>query len=149
MKFLFKLTGLTFVIAQFAGSPVLFGQAAPQAAEAKPKGARIQFSETIFDFGKITPASTPRHDFTVTNTGDAVLEIVAVQPGCGCTTAGDWDHKSSQAKRARFRSGLILPATTVRFRNRLPSVATMWSKARTSCQITANVYRPSKCSRRS
>src|SRR4051812_30773663 len=54
---------------------------------------RIQFSETSFNFDKVLPTDSPKHDFVFTNTGQAVLEITAVRPGCGCTTAGAWTHQ--------------------------------------------------------
>jgi hypothetical protein len=69
-------------------------QSAPT-APAKPKadGPRIRFSEMVFDFGKISSSDIPKHTFYATNVGSEVLEITTVTPGCGCTTAGEWDRK--------------------------------------------------------
>src|SRR5436190_9168 len=66
--------------------------AAPAAALSK-NGPRIAFSEIVYDFGKQGVSTPLRHDFIVTNIGTALLEITQVQPGCGCTTAGEWDKK--------------------------------------------------------
>src|SRR5438552_6589431 len=54
-------------------------------------GPKIQFAETVHDFGKVTSGEVVRHDFVFTNIGTATLEIKDVRPGCGCTTAGNWD----------------------------------------------------------
>ena len=34
-----------------------------------------------------------KHDFIFTNTGEGLLEVTDVHPGCGCTTAGSWSRK--------------------------------------------------------
>ena len=62
-------------------------------AAPNPNAPRIQFAETSFNFGKVTPTDKPMHDFVFTNVGKSVLEITDVHPGCGCTTAGTWDRK--------------------------------------------------------
>lgn len=62
----------------------------------------IQFAETSFDFGKIGASAQPQHDFIFTNTGQAVLEITDVRPGCGCTTAGSWDRKVEPGQIGRI-----------------------------------------------
>jgi hypothetical protein len=82
----------------------LLGQEAPQSpppAPASPaalpqldrQGPRIQFGATNYDFGKIKAGELVKHVYTFTNTGDEPLEINAVRPGCGCTTATEWTHK--------------------------------------------------------
>ena len=60
-------------------------------APATIAGPKIQFAETVHDFGKVTSGDVVRHDFVFTNLGTATLEIKDVRPGCGCTTAGNWD----------------------------------------------------------
>lgn len=112
MKTFIKFTGLTITIAQLAAASAALGQAAPAPAVAAPAAAapattktnapRIQFSETTFDFGKAKPTDTLRHDFIVTNTGTAVLEVTAVQPGCGCTVAGTWDRQVEPGKTGKI-----------------------------------------------
>ena len=51
-----------------------------------------QILEPDFDFGTIQPTATVRHEYKISNTGDASLEISSVRPGCGCTTVEAWDH---------------------------------------------------------
>jgi hypothetical protein len=73
----------------------------PATAKAVPaaiSGPKIQFAETVFDFGKISSGEVAKHEFVFTNTGSATLEINDVRPGCGCTTAGTWDKKVEPGK---------------------------------------------------
>ncbi len=51
---------------------------------AQPK-AVLESSQ--FDFGRIPQGSRVLHRFVLANGGDAPLEIIRLQPGCGCTTA--------------------------------------------------------------
>ena len=83
-------------------------------------GARIQFAETIFDFGKVSGSEVVKHDFVFTNVGTASLEIKDVQVGCGCTTAGTWDRQVEpgqtgviplQFNPAGFSGTVMKPAT--------------------------------------
>src|SRR5882672_8816637 len=62
----------------------------PDLTSANGIGGRIQFESTEYDFGKALVGEQVRHEFVFTNTGDAVLTISGVYPGCGCTTAGTW-----------------------------------------------------------
>jgi hypothetical protein len=77
---------------QQAATPAPAAPPAPAKADAKVNGPRIEFSQRTFDFGKVKTTDILKHDFLVTNTGNAVLEITEVTPGCGCTTAGTWDR---------------------------------------------------------
>jgi len=65
----------------------------PLVADTNTIGPRIQFAETLHDFGRVIASQSVRHDFVFTNTGDALLEIPMVTPGCHCTVAGDWTRK--------------------------------------------------------
>jgi hypothetical protein len=62
-------------------------------AAAKASGPKIALATNTYDFGRVSSGEMVKHTFTFTNIGDAVLEIMNVQPTCGCTTAGDWTHK--------------------------------------------------------
>lgn len=64
--------------------PLILNQAA---------GPRVEVVEAVYDFGQIDAGQEVRHDFVLKNTGDQVLEITSVRPGCGCTTAGEWDRR--------------------------------------------------------
>jgi hypothetical protein len=61
-------------------------------------GPKIQFDAQSYDFGRVAAGTLVKHDFVFTNTGDARLEITGVQPGCGCTTVGEWTHAVEPGK---------------------------------------------------
>lgn len=76
------------------------GQPAPTSAPATTNGIgpRIQFDSLNCDFGTLRSGTNVRHDFVFTNTGDATLKITGVQPGCHCTTVGEWTHQVEPGK---------------------------------------------------
>jgi hypothetical protein len=51
---------------------------------------QIEVDSSDFDVGVVREEnfSKVKHSFLVKNTGDSLLSIIAVRPGCGCTTAG-------------------------------------------------------------
>jgi copper(I)-binding protein len=53
-------------------------------------GPKIQFATPIYDFGRVKAGELVKHTYAFTNTGDRLLIINSVQPGCHCTTAGEW-----------------------------------------------------------
>jgi hypothetical protein len=113
--------------------------AAESAPAAKPQ---LKMSEMIFDFGKVKPTDTLKHDFWATNTGNAVLEITDVKPGCGCTHAGDWDKKVEPGKAGKipiaFNPGNFNGAVTkyVNVSCNDPAQSTLM------LQIKAEIWRP-------
>lgn len=48
---------------------------------------KISVSEETYNFGDINVGDKVSHDFTITNTGNAVLKITKVKASCGCTAA--------------------------------------------------------------
>jgi len=54
-------------------------------AEGLPK---IQFDQTLFDFGKTSQVTTVSGVFKFKNAGDAILKLEPPKPSCGCTVAG-------------------------------------------------------------
>jgi hypothetical protein len=72
-------------------------------------GPRINFASTEFDFGRIAQGTVVHHEFVFTNTGRATLVITDVRPGCGCTTAENWDKEVAPGKTGviplQFNSG--------------------------------------------
>ena len=90
-------------------------------AAARVVAPKIEFGNTVFDFGKIMGGEVVKHDFVFTNTGSATLEILDVKPGCGCTTAGNWDKKVEPGKTGKIPlqlnsgsfSGTVTKLTTV------------------------------------
>src|SRR5216117_834423 len=102
-----NLVMLLIVAGTFGGIASCLAQADNPAAPAGTKsaagapetsGPKIEFATPIFDFGKVSSGELVRHDFVFTNTGGAILEITDVRPGCGCTTAGTWDHQVNPGK---------------------------------------------------
>jgi len=53
-------------------------------AEGTPK---IQFEQTVYDFGATSQVSAVSGVFKFKNTGDAVLKVQPLKPSCGCTIA--------------------------------------------------------------
>ncbi len=49
--------------------------------------AELSLSSYLYDFGTITPDSIYRDSITLTNVGNAILEIGEIETGCGCTHA--------------------------------------------------------------
>jgi len=87
-------------------SPISLGAAetTPSSAgtSATRSGPIIQFDATTFDFGKVSSGAMVKHDFVFTNIGNATLENSDVHPGCGCTTAGDWDRQVAPGKTGKI-----------------------------------------------
>jgi len=121
--------------APFLGSVL----AQPLATDIKPK---LQFQEMIHDFGKIKANDPQRYDFLFTNTGNAVLEVTDVRPGCGCTTAGQWDRKVEPGKTGKIPiqfnpgapSGTVTKSISVTCNDPAQSVQTL--------QVKATIWKP-------
>jgi hypothetical protein len=113
--------------------------AQPLAVEIKPK---IQFQELIHDFGRVKANEPQRCDFVFTNTGNAVLEITDVRPGCGCTTAGQWDRKVEPGKTGKIPiqfnpgapSGTVTKSISVTCNDPTQNVQTL--------QVKATIWKP-------
>jgi len=113
--------------------------AQPLAVDIKPK---IQFQELTHDFGKIKANEPQRTDFLFTNTGNAVLEITDVRPGCGCTTAGQWDRKVEPGKIGKIPiqfnpgapSGTVTKSISVTCNDPVQNVQTL--------QVKATIWKP-------
>jgi hypothetical protein len=77
---------------------------------------KIQFATTVGEFGKVVKGEAVKYTYYFTNTGDKLLELSNVQPGCGCTTAGEWTKKvepgQSGAIPIQFNSGNFKGAVT-------------------------------------
>jgi hypothetical protein len=53
-------------------------------AEGTPK---IQFDQTVYDFGKTSQVETVSGVFKFKNIGDGILKLEPPKPSCGCTVA--------------------------------------------------------------
>lgn len=92
------------MIRPFAGSAIMLSlialqaQTAPQSAAPAPVastsvGPKIQFANTVYDYGRQVSGTMVNYTFIFTNTGDQVLEVPSAQGSCHCTTAGDWSKR--------------------------------------------------------
>src|ERR1035437_4188996 len=61
-------------------------------------GPRIQFASDLYDFGRSKSGEPVKYTYVFTNTGDRMLIVSAVQPSCGCTTAGEWTKQVEPGK---------------------------------------------------
>jgi hypothetical protein len=61
-------------------------------------GPKIQFATPVYDFGRARSGEPVKYTYVFTNTGDALLIINSVQPGCGCTSAGEWTKQVEPGK---------------------------------------------------
>ena len=77
------LGGLASVLAQTKPAP----PAPPAPGENKETkettAPKIQFADTVYDFGKVNSGEVVKHSFVFTNIGTATLEIKDVRHGCG------------------------------------------------------------------
>lgn len=64
---------------------VIAGQ--PFSALAQSAAPKAEFKETSRDFGQIKQGEVVSHEFTFTNSGNAVLVVKNVSTSCGCTAA--------------------------------------------------------------
>ena len=77
-----------------------------------PKGARIQFTETKYDFGTTVQGTQVKHIFKFKNVGTDTLKIEQVKTSCGCTAA--WESSKSIAPQQEgqievaFNTGAVL-----------------------------------------
>jgi hypothetical protein len=115
---------------------------APAAGVTNSAEPKIQFASLVHDFGKIPGATSVKHEFIFTNTGNALLEVTDVQPSCGCTTAGGWTREVEPGKTGtipiQFNSGtyngLITRSITVTCNDK--------SQPNLALQIKATVWKP-------
>ncbi|HXG58849.1 MAG TPA: DUF1573 domain-containing protein [Thermoanaerobaculia bacterium] len=75
------ITTLTFVVALFASLAI-----ADETAKSD-KAPRLTVVDPVKDFGTVPKGEKLNWTFTVKNTGNADLEIIAAKPACGCTVA--------------------------------------------------------------
>jgi hypothetical protein len=86
------------IFVAFLGLPALGADGTATTPAAGGAGPRIQFESPTYDFGRAKAGEPVRYTYVFTNTGDQLLEVTEVRPGCGCTTAGDWTRKVEPGK---------------------------------------------------
>jgi len=72
------------------------------AAQARRVGPQIVFEEEVINFGRVEHGRRIPHTFRFTNTGSKLLEILNVDPACGCTRAGAWDRTVAPAQSGQI-----------------------------------------------
>jgi len=129
------------------GTLLLCAEQAPPvpapAPEAPPAGgAKIQFDQPVYDFGKVKAGEPVKHTFIFTNIGTATLFLTNVQPSCGCTTAGEWSRQVEPGKTGtipiQFNSanygGTVLKTVTVTSNDK--------SQPSVGLQVKGTVWKP-------
>jgi len=69
---------------------------------AAPPAPKIHFDEMLHDFGRVRSGAIMKHEFTLTNQGNADLLIHGVLPSCGCTTVSDFPSKVPPGGKAKL-----------------------------------------------
>ena len=87
------IVGTALVEAQPTSAPL-----AAAAAATSFLGPRIQFATPVYDFGRAKSGEPVKYTYVFTNTGDQLLIINSVHPGCSCTSAGDWTKQVEPGK---------------------------------------------------
>jgi hypothetical protein len=64
------------------------GMSAWCAAALAASAPKIQFEQTVYDFGKTSQVETVSGKFKFKNVGDGILKVEPPKPSCGCTIAG-------------------------------------------------------------
>jgi len=140
-------TGLAgALLAAFLGATSVgaAAEAPAQASSPAPAGVapRVAFKELVHDFGEIKRGDAAKHSFIFTNTGSQTLKVLEVRPGCGCTTAGDWDKEVAAGKTGSIPlqfnssgfSGTVFKSATVTFDDPVQSNVVL--------QLTGKVWIP-------
>jgi len=88
-----------------------FSLAAAQPASSQESSARIEFPETVFNFGSMYQDEEVTHLFTFRNVGKAVLNVERVKSSCGCTAAMPEKRELAPGEETKlkvtFRSGTM------------------------------------------
>jgi hypothetical protein len=142
-KELVAAASILIVGAAVAGAQPTSAPLAEAVASTNLLGPRIQFATPVYDFGRAKCGEPVKYTYVFTNTGDQMLIINSVQPGCHCTTTGEWTKQVEPGKTGGIpvqfdttgTSGMIVRQITVacNIPNQPPMVY---------LQIKGTVYKP-------
>ena len=76
------------------------------ASTAQVQASKIVFDDLVKDFGKSTEGEILTHVFKFANRGDGVLEIIGLQPSCGCTSALLSDNRIPPGQSGQIKVNL-------------------------------------------
>lgn len=86
---------LVFVAMTLSSAAITFpGESGQATNSTSVAGPRIRFDAETNAFGEVMAGQPLKHIFSFTNLGNQDLVISKVQPGCGCTSAGDWSRRT-------------------------------------------------------
>lgn len=75
-----------------AEEPAKPAPASDKPASALDKQAKLEISETNFNYGYVVQDASIAHTYWLKNTGNDTLRITDVRPGCGCTKSALRQH---------------------------------------------------------
>jgi len=116
---------------------------APSALTTHSLGPRIQFNTENAEVGTNVAGDPIQYTFVVTNTGDEMLGLFSVIPGCGCTTIGGtapgsaatWTHEIAPGQ-----TGVIpIQVATGNLRGSINKTVTVLSNDRTRSNVTVHI----------
>jgi hypothetical protein len=91
------------VLGILAGVTLALGALPTSADESElATGPRLVVAEPVHDFGEVWIKPTLDHTFVIENTGQEVLQILSVKPGCGCTTNGEYDREIAPGQTGKI-----------------------------------------------
>src|SRR6185369_6722709 len=93
--------------------------------------AGVVFDTPNYNFGRVMAGGNVTHEYWFTNPGKEKLQILAVQPGCGCTTTGAWDREVPPGESGR----IPISVATGKFSGHIAKVVTVT----TNCEEARSV----------
>jgi hypothetical protein len=90
----------------FPGSSVAELPASQPTSRPAAAGPRFRCDQATHDFGTVWDGDKIEHEFVIHNDGNAPLEILAVQPTCGCTLARQYDKTIVPGGQGRIEATL-------------------------------------------
>ena len=141
MNHFIRPAAVLFIVVQLSASFPARAQT-PAADAPNLSGPRLKFSETSFDFGRVKSSDVVRHDFVVTNVGNAPLVISEVKPACGCTMAGGWDRQIQPGQTGKIPIQFNPASFDGKVTKTIAVLTNDSAQAAHSLEIKASIWRP-------